>query len=737
MNFLAADTTPYWLLDSVIGWQSAQQSGVVEFDSEGDLRLQPLPGTAQLFLDGSPGGMVCPVAAALDECGVLFVLDAARNRLWRVRTDTGEARPVREIGGHGDDARRFDAPRGFALIPGGGAAVADTGQNRVQVFSGAPYALVQLWGKDGNQPGGGQLEFRYPWGIAHGPDGFLYIADRGNARIQRVRPDGSQWSEIGVGVLASPTQVSVSSAGYVAVCDAAPSGARVVVFAPSVWTPQTLATGDDPLSVVFDPSGNLYAGTAKGLVFQWTPDFRLAGAGVSGLDSAIQSLAWLGNGTLLASIDEQDVTPLQRLWSIPAVGAFVASGTFCSQPLDSGIENCSWHRIQVEGSVPAGTSLRIETVTTPDANPPAAEWQTALLSPPAIPTVQLQALLGTTTAAQTPTGTYENPDGLVQSGVGRYLRLRITMVSSGAASPVIHSIKVYFPRQSYLRYLPANFQEDDQSRLFLDRFLSVFQTSFDAFDRRIDDMWRLFDPLSTPPDWYNWLAAWMALPVDPDWTLAKKRQMLKDAAAQNLLRGTVAGLQQAILDYAGVTGNVLEHFRLRRWPMIRSRAAQQASAAGSMTQYDARLCAATPLWSRAFAARLEVGRYSTVGSFELTGSGTPATDAFSWGAAQFTVFFPADPYNPAATATKVQQVVEREKPAHTRAFYVPIYARMRVGVQASIGVDTYVSRIAYAALNRVGTLGYDAILGESRARKQVAALGTSAPPITGLNTRLL
>jgi hypothetical protein len=62
---------------------------------------------------------------------------------------------------------------------------------------------------------------------------------------------------------------------------------------------------------------------------------------------------------------------------------------------------------------------------------------------------------------------------------------------------------------------------------------------------------------------------------------------------------------------------------------------------------------------------------------------------------------------------------------------------MRVGVQASIGVDTYVSRIAYAALNRVGTLGYDAILGESRARKQVAALGTSAPPITGLNTRLL
>ncbi len=184
--------------------------------------------------------------------------------------------------------------------------------------------------------------------------------------------------------------------------------------------------------------------------------------------------------------------------------------------------------------------------------------------------------------------------------------------------------------------------------------------------------------------------------------------MLEGAAQQNLVRGTVAGLQQSILDYAGVAGTVLEHFKLRRWPMILNQAAQQAAAAGSMTQYDARLCAATPLWSRAFSARLQVGRNSTIGQFKLTGSNSPAMDAFAWGASQFTVFFPADPYNPGATATKVLQVVEREKPAHTRAFYVPIYSRMRVGVQATVGVDSYVSRITCTALNRVGTLGYDA-----------------------------
>src|SRR5580698_5906819 len=155
------------------------------------------------------------------------------------------------------------------------------------------------------------------------------------------------------------------------------------------------------------------------------------------------------------------------------------------------------------------------------------------------------------------------------------------------------------------------------------------------------------------------------------------------------------------------------------------------------TSWSISSCAATPLWSRAFAARLQVGKYSAIGSFELTGSGSPAADPFTWGASQFTVFFAADPYNPQTTATKVQQAVEREKPAHTKAYYVPVYPRMRVGVQASVGVDSYLSRITYAVLNRVGTLGYDAVLGESPAQKQVAELGSSVPPITGLNTRLL
>ena len=88
----------------------------------------------------------------------------------------------------------------------------------------------------------------------------------------------------------------------------------------------------------------------------------------------------------------------------------------------------------------------------------------------------------------------DNPDCLVQSGPGRYLWLRLTFNSNGSDSPELRSLKVFYPRVSYLQYLPAVYQEDENSRLFLERFLSIFQSEFDDLDRKIDGIWQLFNP---------------------------------------------------------------------------------------------------------------------------------------------------------------------------------------------------------------------------------------------------
>jgi phage tail-like protein len=309
----------------------------------------------------------------------------------------------------------------------------------------------------------------------------------------------------------------------------------------------------------------------------------------------------------------------------------------------------------------------------------------------------------------------------VQSEPGRYLWLRLTFRSDGFQSPSLHWIKAFYPRRSYLQYLPAVFQEDEDSRLFLDRFLSLFQTEFDDFDQRIDLIWQLFDPQSVDAKYLYWLAGWLAVVINPTWTEAKLRDLVKRAWQTYRLRGTVAGLEQAVQDYANVPAKVLEHFRLRRWPAL----SVAAPLDGTMR-----------LWSRNFYQRLQLTSYSQLGYFRLAGVPEPAIEPLDWGAHKFSLFFPVNPYRVEETKKQVGTVVEREKPAHTEATLCPVWPRFRVGIQATVGVDTVVGGISYLVLNHLATLGYDTILACSPAEQHLRTLGASPRPRTGISVRL-
>jgi phage tail-like protein len=267
------------------------------------------------------------------------------------------------------------------------------------------------------------------------------------------------------------------------------------------------------------------------------------------------------------------------------------------------------------------------------------------------------------------------------------------------------------------------FQDDDQSRLFLDRFLSIFQTTFDDIDHLLDNLWHLFDPNMTPAKVFPWLAAWVALPVDPGMTLAKQRQLLKSAFQTYLIRGTVAGLQEVIQAYAGVANiRILEHFRLRNWTFL--------PVSGGLNE-------GARLWSRNYYARLQVGVSSTVGSFRLTNAPAPAAEPYDWGANQFSVLFPANPYTVSDTTAAIETVLTREKPAHTQAFLCPVFPRLRVGVQATLGVDAYVGKANAMILGKLATLSYDSVLARSQADRDTQSLGLSLYPRLGEDARIL
>jgi phage tail-like protein len=699
----------YFLLDSVAGWRMGYSSGIHFTAPDGDITLDPLPGSAT-FLDASlVTSMACPVALATDSMGRVFVMDGVNDRVTILSLDSSRTQRVEAFGGRGTGLRRFNAPRSLTILPSGAVAVADTGNHRIQLFSGPPYVLLRVWGAH-------DVRIR-PNAVASDHCGIIYIADGASRSILRVRVNGEWLEPIGAGVLTNPMELAVAADQTLAVVDGSGANASIVIFAPDGGESVRLSLIGSPRSLTFDSFGNLYSGTANAIVAKLEPDsaqlsgWSLGGEGVSDVDGTIGKLAWVEGRGLVAILNSSEPGTAPRLIAMNPAGAFRLAGSFFTAALDSRIETCSWHRIQLMGTVPKGASVSVTSSTCDGDN-----WT------PFVPC----AVLGG-----------DSLDCLVQSPPGQRLRLGFDLKSNGVVTPQIHALQIFFPRESYLQYLPAVFQDDDESRLFLDRFLSIFQTTFDDMDSRLDNLADLFDPVSTPANVFPWLAAWIAQPIDPTMPLERQRQLLKNAFLTNRAKGSVAGLRKVIEDYLGISatqrcipspvppnGNVriLEHYRLRNWISL--------PASGRLNE-------GARLFSENLYARLQVGVASTIGSFKLTNPPPPSAEPFEWGANQFSVFFPANPYTAAETSAAVQKVLDREKPAYTQAFLSPVFPRLRVGVQATLGVDAYVGKANAMILGRLATLNYDAVLARSQADRDVQALGLSLYPRLGEDARIL
>jgi phage tail-like protein len=627
------------------------------------------------------------------------------------------------VGGRGRGARQLLNPRGIAVLADAAVAIADTGNHQVKIFSRFPHALLAVWGS--GKAGDGVLQFKNPWKVVGDSCGLIYVADRGNGRVQRIQRDGTP--RVPITGLHSPSGLALGPDGTLAVLDED----NVLFFAKGKTTQDESLPVPDGNCLTFDGDGYLYVGTTTGLIYKFAPStgapYRTVGIGVTGRNAELLDLLWTQDGQLLCLLIDR-CAKKPGLWSVSTCGSFVPAGMLISSTLDSGIEGCAWHRIGLDASVPDGTTIEVATQTADTdiwAKPTSAPFQPASFSYSSADTASSVSLTG------------KNPDCLVQSRPGRYLRVRVKLQSNGVKSPVLRRVRVYFPRESYLQYLPAVYQEDDESRLFLERFLSIFQSTFDGLDQNIDDLWMMFDPKSVPDKWFSWLAQWVALPINPLWTDVQRRVALKKAGAVYPQRGTAAGIEELIKEYCDVDARLVEHFRLRQLLILSDGGPGAAGAAASyVPQLGATtLCGGGRLWSRDYYQRLQVGVYSRIGYSRLTGEPEPGLEPLAWGANEFSVFFNCEPYQIQDTQKKVAQVVEREKPAYTKANYCPVLPRMRVGVQSTLGVDSRIGVITPLLLGTTGTLGYDSILGCDGAGPGLGGEVNYRPQVD-VNTRL-
>jgi len=90
------------------------------------------------------------------------------------------------------------------------------GNNRLIRFS-ADGKFIKAWGGGIGSEGHGPLQFNDPHGIDIDSDGNLYIADRGNCRVQVIDKDGNfktQWLQFG-----KPSAVALDNKGNIYVAD--------------------------------------------------------------------------------------------------------------------------------------------------------------------------------------------------------------------------------------------------------------------------------------------------------------------------------------------------------------------------------------------------------------------------------------------------------------------------------------------------------------------------------------
>ncbi len=514
-----------------------------------------------------------------------------------------------------------------------------------------------------------------PLGLALDRRGFLYVADPGVGRVVVLLPEDGSVQAVLVEGLIEPVDVAVAPDGTIFVADRASDraeGGQIARFdagfrslgAFEPRNPVALPETPRPIAVMVDADGTLLVADATHPRL-----LRFDSSGNAMADVELTTIARevrtdeirpespataYGNrlprfraGTCPPPLTDRDggsrlaeVHRGLRLLRLRLARRFESIGVYLSRALDSGTPGTTWHRVDVEADIPEGTTILVETAT--------AETLDGFLTPDwRSPTIDGEIVPMTGNLREQ----------LVQSPPGRFLRLRLTLLSDGGDTPSVRSVRILYPRVSYLDLLPRVYRRDPESALFLEHFLALFERVFTGVEDRYEAFSRDLNPAAAPRDVIDWLACLVDLSFDPSWPLERRRALVGEAMALYRDRGTIQGIARYVEIYTGQRPEILEAF------LHRPSRPSYLGSAGSVLGCSFALAAVVPdtLPDDALASRY---------------------------AHRFTVFvYLDDPCDSKTVLPVVDRIVTVNKPAHTVHTLCPVRADARVDVQSTVGID--------------------------------------------------
>ncbi len=351
----------------------------------------------------------------------------------------------------------------------------------------------------------------------------------------------------------------------------------------ALLVPGRPAPPSDCLAITIDPEAREAEPVARVIRERYPMWAEIGGRFVASADG---KLRYQGTGTSGRPFPRR-LVPLQR-------PEYEAEARVRLQEIaDSQRHDTVWHRIYVEGCVPAGCDIALAVAPVDDeavgngSDLPEA----AFLDLPALQRCPFPSELPFhrgVAADREDAGLFEvlvqRPAGADRRIIARRLAVRATLTGTRRHTPTLHALRVYHPRFSYQEaYLPQHFR---QQRLVpagdaaagsgpangadvRERLLAAFEGMLTPIEGRVAAGEALLHPRSAPPGHLPWMAEILAAPMPGHWPEDRQRRLIEETGLLQQERGTYAGVRRA-LDIAtdgGVQRGqvvVVENFRLRR-----------------------------------------------------------------------------------------------------------------------------------------------------------------------------
>lgn len=482
--------------------------------------------------------------AAVGPCQTMYVLDATARTVYRY--DHIESR-----------YEQFVCLKGYCSEPTaiaytyGGIIVADvSGQNRLLHFADLNGQLTWCVGEaedsDGNPFGTGR-NFK-PSQLAIDSEWRIYVLDSARCRVIQFDAHGRYLAEIGAAELngKQPSALTVSPLGTLYVLELQEQ--KVLEFMNGAFTSSFNVPLQSPSGLAFDSSDFLYMGENRKLIGGKEDRFlhpfdkqRVLQEVLSVYQGSVDKIMIDANDRMYIVNKETSQITVLRLETVlfKQPGSPLATGIYYSKTLDKTESRKPWHKLVIEAELPSNTQIEVSYLASDQLLSDIDQeigW-----SPPQINPKQM----------------------LILDRKEQYLWVKLTLIGSDTQSPLIRSIQAVFPRTSYLRYLPVVYQEDDNSRDLLERYLSIFESFMNATERRIDTIARWFDADSVTGDYLRWLATWLEIAYDQNWSEDKLRSLIHAIPELYGKRGTRDGLEEMIQLFTGARPIIVEQFQLQ------------------------------------------------------------------------------------------------------------------------------------------------------------------------------